>query len=44
VRSDIDINADVEILELGIDQRLMPTAADTGLERTVATGTRSTDF
>jgi len=44
VGSDIDIDADVEILELGIDEGVDADTADTGLERTGGYGHAVTDF
>ena len=44
VRSDVDIDADVEILELRIDQRVDADAADAGLERSGGDGNLVADL
>jgi len=40
VGRDVNVYADVDVLKLGIDQRVNAYASDTGLERSVATGSR----
>src|ERR1700704_1742381 len=44
VRRDIDVDADIEVLELGVDERVDADAADTGLERTSGHGHPVADF
>ena len=44
VRSDVDVHADVEILELRVDQRVDADAADARLERSSGDGNPVTNF